>query len=141
MIAIRAAGVALLVLAAAGPAAAQGYGEQRTLQFRLQGADHTTQEVYRYQNSTAAIAAKKANSGTGTVGSAGSLNTKSQTGSDLNNVVQYYDYSTANVSLNGSNNNVSGSVLNAGQDSTGTNQVLNNQTDSASGQPKILVKP
>ena len=60
MILLRVAVVGLLVVAAAGPAAAQGYGEQRTLQFRLQGADHTTQEVYRYQNSTAAIAAKKA---------------------------------------------------------------------------------
>ena len=89
---------------------------------------------------SAAIAAKKA-ANTGTVGSSGSLNTKSQTGSDLNNVVQYYDYSTSNVSLNGSGNNVSGSVLNAGQDSKGTNQVLNNQTDSASGQPQVLVKP
>jgi hypothetical protein len=140
MIVRRAATAVLFALALAGPAAAQGYGEQRTLQFRLQGADHTTQEVYRYQNSTAAIAAKKA-ANTGTVGSSGSLNTKSQTGSDLNNVVQYYDYSTSNVSLNGSGNNVSGSVLNAGQDSKGTNQVLNNQTDSASGQPQVLVKP
>ncbi len=138
MILLRVAVVGLLVVAAAGPAAAQGYGEQRTLQFRLQGADHTTQEVYRYQNSTAAIAAKKAAGG---VASASTLNNKTQTGSDLNNVVQYYDYSTANVSLNGSNNNVSGSVLNAGQDSQGTNQVLNNQADSASGQPKIVVKP
>jgi hypothetical protein len=140
MIVRRAATAVLFALALAGPAAAQGYGEQRTLQFRLQGADHTTQEVYRYQNSTAAMAAKKA-ANTGTVGSSGSLNTKSQTGSDLNNVVQYYDYSTSNVSLNGSGNNVSGSVLNAGQDSKGTNQVLNNQTDSASGQPQVLVKP
>ena len=140
MIVRRAATAVLFALALAGPAAAQGYGEQRTLQFRLQGADHTTQEVYRYQNSTAAIAANKA-ANTGTVGSSGSLNTKSQTGSDLNNVVQYYDYSTSNVSLNGSGNNVSGSVLNAGQDSKGTNQVLNNQTDSASGQPQVLVKP
>ena len=140
MIVRRAATAVLFALALAGPAAAQGYGEQRTLQFRLQGADHTTQEVYRYQNSTAAIAAKKA-ANTGTVGSSGSLNTKSQTGSDLNNVVQYYDYSTSNVSLNGSGNNVSGSVLNAGQDSKGTNHVLNNQTDSASGQPQVLVKP
>ena len=138
MIVFRTIGLALLALASAGPAAAQGYGEQRTLQFRLQGADHTTQEVYRYQNSTAALAAKKAAGG---VASASTLNTKSQTGSDLNNVVQYYDYSSSNVSLNGSNNNVSGGVLNAGQNSTGTNQVLNNQTDSASGQPKILVKP
>ena len=140
MIVRRAATAVLFALALAGPAAAQGYGEQRTLQFRLQGADHTTQEVYRYQNSTAAIAAKKA-ANTGTVGSSGSLNTKSQTGSDLNNVVQYYDYSTSNVSLNGSGNNVSGSVLNAGQDAKGTNQDLNNQTDSASGQPQVLVKP
>lgn len=130
---------AVLLALAAAPALAQGYGEQRTLQFRLQGADHTTQEVYRYQNSTAAIAAKKA--AAGGVAGASTLNTKSQTGSDLNNVVQYYDYSTSNVSLNGNNNDVSGGVLNAGQNSTGTNQVLNNQTDSASGQPKILVKP
>ena len=138
MIGLRAAAGVLVSLACAGPVVAQGYGEQRTLQFRLQGADHTTQEVYRYQNSTAAIAASRAAGG---VGSASTLNTKSQTGSDLNNVVQYYDYSTSNVSLTGSNNNVSGGVLNAGQNSTGTNQVLNNQTDSASGQPQILVKP
>jgi len=141
MIVRRAALVGLLGVALAGPAFAQGYGEQRTLPFRLQGADHTTQEVYRYQNSNAAIALKKSAGGSGTVGSAGSLNSKTQTGSDLNNVVQYYDYSTANVSLNGNGNNVSGSVLNAGQDSKGTNQVLNNQADSTSGQPKIVVKP
>ncbi len=131
----------LSVMLGNGSASAQGYSEQRTLQFKFQGGDGTTKEIYRYQNSQAAIAAKKASGAMGSVGSAGTLNTKSQSGSELNNVVQYYDYSSSNVSLTGSGNNVSGSVLNAGQESSGTNQVLNNQTDAATGRPQILVKP
>ena len=130
-------GVVALALVA-GPCRAQGYGEQRPLQFRIQGADHTTQEVYRYQNSTSAIAASRAAG----LASASTLNSKTQTGSDLNNVIQYYDYSSSNVSLNGSSNNVAtGSVLNTGQTSTGTRQILNNQADSTSGSASVLTTP
>lgn len=121
----------LVVLPLAMPrlASAQGYGEQRTLQFRIQGYDRTTQEVYRRQFSSQAQTSSGGFASNGTVGASG---LKNQTSSAMNNVVQYYDQRTTNVSLNGDNSSVStGGVLNAGQTSRETGQVLNNQTDAA----------
>jgi hypothetical protein len=121
----------VLPLVASGDAAAQGYGEQRTLQFRIQGYDRTTQEVYRRQFSSQAQTTTGGFASNGTVGASG---LKNQNSSAMNNVVQYYDQRTTNVSLNGNNSTVStGGVLNAGQTSADTGQVLNNQTDAAAG--------
>jgi hypothetical protein len=121
----------LSLLVISDVASAQGYGEQRTLQFRIQGYDRTTQEVYRRQFSSQAQAATGGFASNGTVGASG---LKNQNSSAMNNVVQYYDQRTTNVSLNGDNSSVStGGVLNAGQRSTETSQVLNNQTDAAAG--------
>lgn len=117
------------------PALAQGYGEQRTLQFRIHGYDRTTQEVYRRQFSSQAMANSAAG---GTSAASGANSTlvpqKQQSGSSMNNVVQYYDYRSTNVTLNGNGSSVAtGGVLNAGQESAATSQLLNNQSDAASG--------
>ncbi len=121
----------ILPLIPFGAAYAQGYGEQRSLQFRIHGYDRTTQEVYRRQFSTQAQSSTGGLASSGTVGASG---LKNQNSSAMNNVVQYYDQRSTNVSLTGNNSTVStGGVLNAGQTSTETGQVLNNQTDAASG--------
>lgn len=126
-----------LVFGAAMPAEAlaQGYGEQRTLPFRIHGYDRTTQEVYRRQFSSQAAANSAAGGSSAASGSNSSLlPQKQQSGSSMNNVVQYYDYRSTNVTLNGNSSSVAtGGVLNAGQDSAGTSQLLNNQSDAASG--------
>ncbi len=119
---------------------AQGYGEQRTLPFRIHGYDRTTQEVYRRQFSSQALAASAA----GGVSAASGANStlvpqKQQSGSSMNNVVQYYDYRSTNVTLNGNGSSVAtGGVLNAGQESAGTSQLLNNQSDAATGGASAL---
>lgn len=127
--------IAAPLFCAAVPALAQGYGEQRTLQFRIHGYDRTTQEVYRRQFSSQAMS----NSAAGGMSAASGANStlvpqKQQSGSSMNNVVQYYDYRSTNVTLNGNGSSVAtGGVLNAGQESAGTSQLLNNQSDAASG--------
>lgn len=124
-----------------GAALAQGYGEQRTLQFRIHGYDRTTQEVYRRQFSSQAMTSGSAAGGTSAASGSNSslLPQKQQSGSSMNNVVQYYDYRSTNVTLNGNGSSVAtGGVLNAGQDSTGTSQLLNNQSDAASGGANAL---
>lgn len=127
----------LLTIAAVPHAAAQGYGEQRTLPFRIHGYDRTTQEVYRRQFSGAASAASGTSASSGANSSL--MPFKQQTSSSMNNVVQYYDHRSTNVSLNGNNSNVSTEgVLNAGQNSKDTAQILNNQTDAATGGASTL---
>ena len=131
-----------LVFGAAMPAEAlaQGYGEQRTLPFRIHGYDRTTQEVYRRQFSSQAATNSAAGGSSAASGSNSSLlPQKQQSGSSMNNVVQYYDYRSSNVTLNGNGSTVdTRGVLNAGQDSAGTSQMLNNQSDAASGGAKSL---
>jgi len=125
-------GVGLAPLAIPSTAAAQGYGEQRTLPFRIHGSDRTTQEVYRRQFSGQASAASGNSAASGANSSLSPL--KQQTGTGMNNVVQYYDHRSTSVSLNGDNSSIStGGVLNAGQTSSDTSQVLNNQADAARG--------
>lgn len=132
MRAIAIAGLALITFAAVPESAAQGYGEQRTLPFRIHGYDRTTQEVYRRQFSGAASAAGGTSAASGANSTLSPL--KQQTSTSMNNVVQYYDNRTTNTSLNGDNSSVStGGVLNAGQTSKDTAQILNNQTDTSSG--------
>jgi hypothetical protein len=122
------------------PAVAQGYGEQRTLQFRIHGYDRTTQEVYRRQFSSQAMSSSVA----GGISAASGVNStlspqKQQSGSSMNNVVQYWDYRSTNVTLNGNSSSVAtGGVLNAGQESAATSQLLNNQSDAASGGASAL---
>lgn len=136
-VSIAAAGIALIIFSAIPEAHAQGYGEQRTLPFRIHGYDRTTQEVYRRQFSGAISAASGASAASGINSTL--VPQKSQSSTSMNNVVQYYDHRTTNVSLNGDNSNVStGGVLNAGQTSKDTAQVLNNQTDASSGGPSTL---
>ncbi len=129
---IAAAGLVLIVFAAVPEAGAQGYGEQRTLPFRIHGYDRTTQELYRRQFSSAASAAGGTSAASGANSTLSPL--KQQTSTSMNNVVQYYDNRTTNTSLNGDNSSIStGGVLNAGQTSKDTAQILNNQTDASSG--------
>ena len=115
-----------LVFGAAMPAEAlaQGYGEQRTLPFRIHGYDRTTQEVDRRQFSSQAATNSAAGGSSAASGSNSSLlPQKQQSGSSMNN-----------VTLNGNGSTVdTRGVLNAGQDSAGTSQLLNNQSDGASG--------
>lgn len=129
--------IVALMCGAAMPAEAlaQGYGEQRTLPFRIHGYDRTTQEVYRRQFSSQAATNSAAGGSSAASGSNSSLlPQKQQSGSSMNNVVQYYDYRSSNVTLNGNGSTVdTRGVLNAGQDSAGTSQMLNNQSDAASG--------
>ncbi len=129
--------VAAPLIGAGVPASvqAQGYGEQRTLPFRIHGYDRTTQEVYRRQFSSQALAASAAGGASAASGANSTLvPQKQQSGSSMNNVVQYYDYRSTNVTLNGNGSSVAtGGVLNAGQESAGTSQLLNNQSDAATG--------
>jgi hypothetical protein len=128
--------LAALGLAGLGRAQAQGYGTQAPLGFTFVGqSDQTRLSIEATRQTLSGQQVSGANSGS--VGSAGTVNAntanKTQSGSDLNNAVQYYNYATTNVTVTGSNNTVStGGVLNATQTSSGTNQVLNNQTGSAS---------
>lgn len=119
---------------------AQGYGEQRTLPFRIHGYDRTTQEVYRRQFSGQAMTGSAAGGSSAASGSNSSMvPQKQQSGASQNNVVEYYDYRSTNVTLNGNGSSVAtGGVLNAGQDSTGTSQLLNNQSDAATGGASAL---
>lgn len=129
--------LALLAFVSAGDVAAQGYGEQRSLPYRIHGYDRTTQEVYRRQFSNAASAASGTSAASGLNSSLSPL--KTQTSTSMNNVVQYYDYRNTSVTLNGSNSNVStGGVLNAGQTSGETAQILNNQSDASAGGANTL---
>ncbi len=135
--AVLGAGVALGAFSVILEARAQGYGEQRTLPFRIHGYDRTTQEVYRRQFSAAASAASGFSAASGANSSLSPL--KQQTSTSLNNVVQYYDHRSTNVSLNGDNSSVStGGVLNAGQTSKDTSQILNNQSDAANGGSLVI---
>jgi hypothetical protein len=132
--------VPLLVGGIPSSVLAQGYGEQRTLPFRIHGYDRTTQEVYRRQFSGQAMAGSAAGGSSAASGSNSSMvPQKQQSGASQNNVVEYYDYRSTNVTLNGNGSSVStGGVLNAGQDSTGTSQLLNNQSDSTAGGASAL---
>lgn len=133
--------VAVALLGVTAPAAlAQGYGEQRTLQFRIHGYDRTTQEVYRRQFSSQAMAGSVAGGTSAASGANSTLSPqKQQSGSSMNNVVQYWDYRSTNVTLNGNSSSVAtGGVLNAGQESAATSQLLNNQSDAASGGASAL---
>ncbi len=115
-------------------AQAQGYGEQRPLGFSVSNQNdgtRITREGYRQSVSQSNRAAKSGGSGSTLGGNLGGL---AQQGSDLNNVVQYYNYSSTYVAVPGNNSPVSvGGTLNAGQTSTGTSQVLNNSSASGSG--------
>lgn len=129
----------LIMGATSGSAFAQGYGEQRTLQFRIHGYDRTTQEVYRRQFSSQAITSASGGASAASGANSSLFPQKQQSGSSMNNVVQYYDYRNTSVTLKGDGSSVStGGVLNAGQDSAGTSQLLNNQSDAAAGGANVL---
>lgn len=129
--AITTAAATLLVMCAgllATPAAwAQGYNENRTLGFRVVNQDgglRLSKEATRQSLSSLRNSSVSASSGSASGTAA------QQQGSDLNNVVQYYNNSSLTINVPGSNSpvTVDGGVLNAGQTSSGTSQVLNNQT-------------
>jgi len=130
----RSKGTPLIVatlFAAALPvcASAQGYNENRTVGFRVVNQDgglRLSKEVSRQSLSSLR------NSSVG-AGGASSGTAAQQQGSDLNNVVQYYNNSSLTINVPGSNSpvTVDGGVLNAGQTSSGTSQVLNNTTQGS----------
>lgn len=125
-------------------ATAQGYGEQRGVQFRVHGQDTNTRlsrEVSRQSLSLQYTARQQAGISGGAVG-ASALDTRSQATTGMNNVVQYYDNSTINVAVPGSGSTVSvGDVLNAGQTSSGTRQQSTNTTDSTIGGRPVTNSP
>ena len=103
----------------AGPCArAQGFGEQRPLQFK-NANNGLTNEVYRRQLGAAAVATAVA----GSSGGGGS----GQSGSAVNNAVQTSRY--LNITVSGENNvlNVVGETINADQQSNGTLQSSENE--------------
>jgi len=113
---------------------AQGYGEQSTLPFSFVGQSDSVR--LSIESTRQSISNLHSGSSSAGVSTAGTLTPTSQTGSDLNNVVQYYNNSTTTISVTGSSNTISsGGVLNAGQNSTGTSQVLNNSTQANSNNP------
>jgi hypothetical protein len=120
---------------------AQGYGAQNPLGFAFVGQSDQTRLSIEATRQT--LSAEVASANSGTVGTSSSINNgKSQSGSDLNNAVQYYNYATTNVSVTGSNNVITtGGVLNATQTSSGTKQVLNNQTDAATSTTSGVLQP
>ncbi len=106
---------------------AQAYGSQNPLSFQFTGqSDQTRLQI---EAERLALSNQVSGANSGSVGASSSLG---QSGTNLNNVVQYYNYATTNVSVTGSNNAITtGGVLNASQTSSGSNQILNNQTGSA----------
>lgn len=115
---------------------AQGYGEQRTLPFTLSNQNDQTRMGREYYRQSVSSSNRAARITAGSANLGGNLGGLGQTGSDLNNVVQYYNYSSTSVSVPGSNSPVTvGGTLNAGQTSTGTSQVLNNSSSSSSSRP------
>ena len=112
--------VSLLFALAPFTAFAQGFGEQRPLQFR-NANNGLTLEVYRRQLGASAAASAAASATASGVGASG------QSGSAVNNAVQTTRY--LNVSVTGENNilNVVGETINASQESSNTEQSSSNQ--------------
>ncbi len=100
------------------PGLAQGFGEQRPLQFKNVN-NGLTNEVYRRQLGASAVASATASSSGG--GGSG------QSGSAVNNAVQTSRY--LNITVSGENNilNVVGETINAEQQSSGTQQSSANE--------------
>lgn len=114
--------VLALSLLAPVPVSAQGFGEQRPLQFK-NANNALTNEVYRRQLGATSGASATATSSSG--GASG------QAGSAVNNAVQTTRY--LNVTVSGQNNilNIVGETINAEQQSEGTGQSsVNAQTST-----------
>jgi len=119
----------LLAVALPVGASAQGYNENRTVGFRVVNQDgglRLSKEVSR--QSLSSLRNSSVSAGGGSSGTAAQ-----QHGSDLNNVVQYYNNSSLTINVPGSNSpvTVDGGVLNAGPTSSGTSQLLNNTTQGS----------
>lgn len=113
--------------------------EQYTLPFQFTGQSDATR--LSIEATRQSLSNQKSSGGVGNLGGLGGIPYKTQAGSDMNNVVQYYSYATTNVSVNGSDNSITtGGVLNAGQKSNGTRQVLNNQSDATVTSAPVLNK-
>lgn len=110
------------------PASAQGYGEQRPLQFKLTNQDtytRLTTEMNRRSVLASAIAARS--SGSTSISGTSQLQSSSQ----LNNAVQITNNSTINVTLSGTGNALTiGDTINADQTSSGTHQGSTNLSGS-----------
>lgn len=118
-----------LAIALPARVSAQAYGSQYPLGFQFIGQSDATRLAIESTRQSLSGQASGSGGGSGSVGASNSLG---QSGSDLNNAVQYYNYATTTVTVTGSSNTITtGGVLNATQTSSGTNQVLNNQTNSA----------
>ncbi len=114
--------VLAFTLLAPAPVSAQGFGEQRPLQFK-NANNGLTNEVYRRQ-----LGAASSSSATATSSSGGA---SGQAGSAVNNAVQTTRY--LNVTVSGQNNilNIVGETINAEQQSEGTGQSsVNEQTST-----------
>jgi hypothetical protein len=115
---LLASGSFILSLLAGAPAYAQGFGEQRALQFRFSN-NGLTNEVYRRQLGASAVSSSSSSTSGGSE--------PGQAGSGVNNAVQTTRY--LNITVDGQNNvlNVVGETINAEQKSTGTQQSSTNE--------------
>ncbi len=114
---------ALIHVGAPGSSMAQGFGEQRAVQFKYANQG-LTNEVYRRQLGAAAASSSSSSSSSSGSG---------QGGSALNNAVQ--TSSNLNVTVNGTGNtlNITGDTLKADQNSSGTSQTNENTQATAKG--------
>jgi hypothetical protein len=125
----------MLVLLMSFPASvhAQGYGEQRSIPFRVHGQDVSTRlsrEATRQSISLQREALSRSGSSAAGGAAGGAGTAQSTTG--LNNVVQYYDNSSLTLNVPGSYTTVTvGDTLNAGQTSDGTRQSASNTSNSS----------
>jgi len=118
----------LVVLAASGPASAQGFGEQGTLQFKYVNQGMQT-EIYRQQFKASANAAAAQALG----GAGGSSGADGQGNTAMSDVVQLgTTYLNVTNTGNGAVLNIDG--VKVGQSSSGTNQSNGNSRSAVLNQ-------